>query len=253
MSEGAVSEVLLRARAAAFPAGEFVGQESFVGAAEILTIARRAGIGPGVSVLDLCCGTAGPGLLITRTLGCDYRGVDMDPAAISRARRRAADEGLGVRFDLATVPPLPSGTFDVVILLETILAFRDKHSILREVSSVLPVGGRFAFTVEEGSPLSTAEREAMPASDTVWPIPLPELLSELARVGLRVRWLGSLTHAHQCTVDALVNEYAAAAQDIRVVAGDDVIVNLIAGHRLWSQWLRCGRIRKFALVAEKLP
>jgi len=26
---------------------------------------------------------------------------------------------------------------------------------------------------------------------------------------------------------------------------------LIAAHELWSDWLGCGRVRKFALVAEK--
>jgi hypothetical protein len=26
---------------------------------------------------------------------------------------------------------------------------------------------------------------------------------------------------------------------------------LIAAHRLWSQWLESGRVRKFAFVAEK--
>jgi len=52
---------LQRARLAAYAPGEFVGQESFMRAGEILSLARRAGIGPGVSVLDLCCGVAGPG------------------------------------------------------------------------------------------------------------------------------------------------------------------------------------------------
>ena len=35
---------------------------AFVTAGEVLELARRAGIGPGVRVLDLCCGVAGPGL-----------------------------------------------------------------------------------------------------------------------------------------------------------------------------------------------
>ena len=51
---------LRRAREAAFPAGEFAGQESFMTASEIRALAARAGIGPGVSVLDLCCGVGGP-------------------------------------------------------------------------------------------------------------------------------------------------------------------------------------------------
>ena len=51
---------LEQARAAAYPAGEYVGQESFMRASEVRTLAHRARVGPGVSVLDLCCGVAGP-------------------------------------------------------------------------------------------------------------------------------------------------------------------------------------------------
>jgi hypothetical protein len=47
---------LQRARASAYAPGEFIEQESFMRASEILALAGRAGIEPGVSVLDLCCG-----------------------------------------------------------------------------------------------------------------------------------------------------------------------------------------------------
>src|SRR5436305_14369627 len=77
---------LQRARVSAFAAEEFVGQESFMRAGEILTLARRAGIAPGVSVLDLCCGIARPGRLITPELGCRYLGVDLSPSALAIAR-----------------------------------------------------------------------------------------------------------------------------------------------------------------------
>ena len=49
---------LERARATAHPAGEYVGQESFMRAAEVRRLAHQAQVGPGVSVLDLCCGVA---------------------------------------------------------------------------------------------------------------------------------------------------------------------------------------------------
>jgi len=51
---------LERAQATAYPAGEYVGQESFMRAAEVRRLARQARVGPGVSVLDLCCGVAAP-------------------------------------------------------------------------------------------------------------------------------------------------------------------------------------------------
>ena len=157
---------LQRARVAAYAPGEFVGQESFMRAGEILSLARRAGIGPGVSVLDLCCGVAGPGRHIAAELGCTYLGVDASPSAIELARDRAV--GLPCSFEVAHVPPVPAGPFDVVLLLETLLAFADKEPLLRGVSAALRLGGRFALTVEEGEPLTALERERMPDADTVW-------------------------------------------------------------------------------------
>src|SRR5262249_60537516 len=116
----------------AFGPSEYVEQESFVRASEILEIAERAGIGPGVSVLDLCCGVAGPGRFLTRELGCDYVGVDASGSAVDIARERAGD--LPCRFDVAEIPPLPPGEFEVVLLLETMLAFRAKEALLEAIS-----------------------------------------------------------------------------------------------------------------------
>ena len=67
-------QALQRARVSAYAPGEFVEQESFMRAAEIRALAVQAGIAPGVSVLDLCCGVAGPGRFITRELGCTLSG-----------------------------------------------------------------------------------------------------------------------------------------------------------------------------------
>ena len=129
-------------------------------AGEIRALAARAGVGTAVTVLDLCCGIAGPGRLLTRELGCAYLGVDASASAIALARERAGD--LPCRFAIAQIPPLPAGAFDVVLLLETMLAFEDKDALVREISAALRPGGRFAFTLEEGPPLTAAERAAMP-------------------------------------------------------------------------------------------
>lgn len=246
-----VDRLLWQARKSAFPPGEFVGQQSFVSATEILWLAERAGVGEGVRVLDLCCGVGGPGLLLARRLRCDYLGVDADPDAVAWARRRAADHEVEARFAVATVPPLPVGNFDVVLLLETLLAFRDKRGFLAEVADALPRGGRFGFTVEAGRPLSSVERAGMPDADTVWLTTLWRLQEDLEAVGLRVRCLEDWSTAHRATVDALVAAYAAAEPSVGEAGGANVVGGLIRGHRLWSQWLVAGRVRKFAAVAER--
>lgn len=242
-------EALRRARHAAYPPGEYVGQESFMRAREIRALAVRAGIGPGTSVLDLCCGVAGPGRLITAELGCTYLGVDASASAVELARRRAG--GLPCRFEVARVPPVPAGPFDVVLLLETLLAFPDKDALLRGVAAALPAGGRFAFTVETGSPLTSAERTAMPDADTVWPVPLPELLAGLESSGLVVRWTAECTRSHRVTAAALTRAYLDDRAAIAEGIGERAVDELTAAHRLWSAWLGSGRVRKRAVVAEK--
>jgi len=240
---------LRRARVSAYAPGEFVEQEGFMRAGEIRALARRAGIGRGASVLDLCCGVGGAGRFITQELGCAYLGVDLSPSAIEIARERSGD--LACRFEVARIPPIPRGPFDAVLLLETMLAFPDKQSLIQEISRALAIGGRFAFTVEEGLPLTEAERERMPDADTVWLIPLQELLGLLERAGLVVRWQDDCSRSHQAMADSLLNAFAAEAADIAAQIGGQAVEELLAAHRLWSDWLREGRVRKFAFVAEK--
>ena len=243
------AQALQRARLSAYAPGEFVGQESFMLAAEIRALAGQAGIAPGVSVLDLCCGVAGPGRFITQELGCTYLGVDLSSSAIDIARQSAGD--LSCRFEVSRVPPIPAGPFDVVLLFETMLAFPEKDTLLAEVSRALRTGGRFAFTLEEGQPLTETERERMPDADTVWLTPLPEILTSLERVGLVVRWQEDCSRSHRDVADSLIDAFAADATDIAAQIGGQALEELLAAHRLWSDWLRQGRVRKIAFVAEK--
>lgn len=240
---------LQRARVAAYAPGEFVEQEGFMRAGEILALARRAGIAPGVTVLDLCCGVAGAGRFITRELGCTYLGLDLSFSAIELARGTAGD--LPCRFEVAQIPPLPPGPFDVVLLFETMLAFPDKESLLEGIAGALTSGGRFVFTMEEGSPLTDAERARMPDADTVWLTPLPEMLACLEQVGLSVRWQDDCSRPHRDVADSLIKAFEADATDIRAHIGRRALDELLAAHRLWSDWLKEGRIRKLALVTEK--
>ena len=120
------------------------------------------------------------------------------------------------------------------------LAFRDKATLLDHVSRALPVGGRFAFTVEEGRPLTEAERAQMPAADTVWLIPL-ERAARSARACRSGRPLaGGLERV--ASLDGRLAGRAYAAEGLE---------DLVTSHRLWSEWLASGRVRKFALVAER--
>ena len=240
-------QALRRARMSAYAPGEFAEQESFMTAGEIRSLALQAGIGPGVSVLDLCCGIAGPGRLVAQELGCANLGVDASTSAVAIARERAGD--LPCQFEVASVPPLPAGPFDVVLLLETMLAFEDKDTLVRGIAAALAPVGRFAFTLEEGAPLTAAERAAMPDADTVRLTPLDEMEASLRRGGLEVTWQEDHSGAHLATARALTAAFAADADAITAVIGRRALDDLLAAHRLWIEWLERGRVRKLALVA----
>ena len=218
-------------------------------ASEIRALAERAGIVAGTAVLDVCCGVAGPGRLLTRELDCSYLGVDSSASAVDIARERA--RGLPCRFVVAQVPPLPPGGFDAVLLLETMLAFRDKQPLVEGISRALAPGGRFAFTVEEGMPLTESERAPMPDADTVWLTPLDDLHALLARAGLVVRWQKDCSPSHRAVAESLTDAFAADAPAIASQIGRRALDELLTAHRLWSQWLASGRVRKIAVVAER--
>ena len=171
-------------------------------------------------------------IVITAESGCRYLGVDQSASALATARELAGT--LPCRFEQAHLPPLPEGRFEVVFLLETMLAFPDKDALMGEVARVLEPGGRFAFTVEEGRPLTQQERARMPAADTVWPIELAEYSS-----------------SHHAIATALLRCYRADSPQIAAQIGKQATAELITAHQLWSDWLGSGRVRKFAMVAEK--
>jgi ubiquinone/menaquinone biosynthesis C-methylase UbiE len=158
----------------------------------------------------------------------------------------------------------------VVLLLETMLAFPDKEALVREVARTLEPGGRFAFTAEEGRPLTRPEQSRMPAADTVWPVELAELTDVLRNAGLAVTWQQEYSSAHHAVATALLRCYRAESAQIAGQIGEPAspalrstsvnsasqigeraTAELITAHQLWSDWLGSGRMRKFAIVAEK--
>ena len=149
-------------------------------ASEIRALAAQAGIAPGSRCWTCAAGLPAP--------GGSSRGSWAAPTWVStpaRARCHSARARGRPALPLRgrTDPAPPGRPFDVVLLLETMLAFEDKDALVREISAALGPGGRFAFTLEEGQPLTAAERAAMPDADTVWLTPLDEMAASLERAG----------------------------------------------------------------------
>jgi hypothetical protein len=101
-----------------------------------------------------------------------------------------------------------------VLLLEAMLEFEHKDALVRAVVAALKPAGRFAFTLEEGPPLTPAERAAMPDGETVWLTPLDEMRACLDRAGLAVTWHEDHSRAHGATARALAGAFAADAENI---------------------------------------
>jgi hypothetical protein len=91
----------------------------------------------------------------------------------------------------------------------------------------------------------------MPDADTVSLIPLPEMLSCLQQAGFVVRWQEDWSRSHGAIADSLLGAFASDAPDIAAQIGHRALEELLVAHRLWSDWLRDGRVHKVALVAEK--
>ena len=80
----------------------------------------------------------------------------------------------------------------------------------------LATAGRFAFTLEEGLPLTDAERGRMPDADTVWLTPLAEMRALLDQAGLVVTWQDDRSAAHRAMAERLA---AAFSADANAIAG----------------------------------
>jgi hypothetical protein len=106
--------------------------------------------------------------------------------------------------------------------------------------------------MEAGLPLADSEQERMPDSDTVWLTPFDELLASLERVGLQVRWQEECSSSHGAMADSLADAFEADSSAIARQIGREALDELLAAHRLWSDWLRAGRVRKIAFVAQKV-
>jgi len=244
--------LLAEIAAPAFGSGEYVGQESMVTASEVRELARAAGIAAGTRVVDLCCGTAGPGALIAAETGCHLLGVDASVEAAVLARERADAWRCAARTAFAAGDalhaPLTQG-FDAALLLETMLGIEDKTALLREVGRLLVPGGRFALTLEAGEPLTPAERGALPGGD-VWFTPEAAFWALLTGAGFQVTWSRDLTMGHAALTWRLVEAYEGARGRIVAEMGESHWAQLVGQHRAFARWMDAGRLRKVAMVAQ---
>ena len=146
-----------------------MGQQIHIGGfLSSMDLAERAGIGAGMSGVDLCCCSgAGMRFLVRFRNVAQMRGVDATPAMVELGRRRTQAEGFDkddrITFTLADAcdTGLPAGSADFVWGEDAWCYVVDKTKLIREAVRLTKPGGTIAFTdwMEGPAGLSDAEAE----------------------------------------------------------------------------------------------
>ncbi|MDX6533873.1 MAG: hypothetical protein QOF68_1617, partial [Gaiellales bacterium] len=59
------------------------------------------------------------------------------------------------------------------------------------------------------------------------------------------------SQSHRAMAESLIDAFVADETAIAAQIGRRALDELLAAHRVWSDWLRTGRVRKIAFVAKK--
>ena len=112
-------------------------------------------------VMDLCTGTAGVAIEVTRAYGSRVVGVDLSRDMLLRAMVKVRNKGLDKRIDLvagrAESLGFPDAIFDAVCFTYLLRYVEDPDATLREVVRVLKPGGRLA-SLDFGVPENVVAR-----------------------------------------------------------------------------------------------
>ena len=127
----------------------------FGGGAAREQLLAQAAIRPSDRVFDLGCGTGTMAVFIEQQLPqVEIVGLDPDPKALARARKKAQRAGFAIQFDqgFGDRLPYPAASFDRAFssFMFHHLPVEEKGKTLREVHRVLKPGGEFHLADFEG-------------------------------------------------------------------------------------------------------
>ena len=131
---------------------EMWGSAPFENIAELIAdthdvLAARLGPRPGERWLDLACGAGDVAFRAARG-GADVTASDLSPTLVETARRRAAEAGLEITFEVADCENLPQSdaSFDVISSGVGVIFAPDHARVAAELARVCRPGGRLGFT-----------------------------------------------------------------------------------------------------------
>ena len=108
----------------------------------LLSVLGQPGMGSGAKVADIGCG-AGTFSRLWAEAGCRVMGLDVNPALVDIARKRAGSDGIAIDFRVGSADalPWPDSTFDIVVMPELLEHVPKWRACLAEASRVLRTGG----------------------------------------------------------------------------------------------------------------
>ncbi len=121
----------------------------------------QAGLTAESHVLEVACNMGTTAIEVARRYGCHITGIDMDKAALDKARQNIRQAGVEslvtVQMANALELPFPDSQFDVVINEAMLTMYPDdgKERLLKEYARVLKPGGRLLthdLLLTEGTP-----------------------------------------------------------------------------------------------------
>jgi ubiquinone/menaquinone biosynthesis C-methylase UbiE len=130
-----------------------------------MDLAEKAGVGPGMKGIDLCCCNGAGMRFLVRFRNVDsMQGVDATEKVVERGRRRCKEEGLSdkMEFVLADVceSGLPDGGADFVWGEDAWCYVVDKEKLVSEAVRLVRPGGTIAFTDWIEGPAGLTDEEA---------------------------------------------------------------------------------------------
>jgi SAM-dependent methyltransferase len=108
----------------------------------------------GGAVADVGCGYGAPTIAMAQAFPRSrFLGIDADDASVARARRAAAEAGLGgrVTFEVADAAGLPGGEYDLVTFLDCLHDLGDPAGALHRARETLGPGGSVLLVEHAGS------------------------------------------------------------------------------------------------------
>jgi SAM-dependent methyltransferase len=108
-------------------------------------VVERARVAPGERVLDVACGTGNAALLAAARGAEEVVGVDLEPALLEVAERRASEVGAAIEWVAGDAAALPvaDGGFDAVLSVFGVMYALDAEAAARELArACAPEGGR---------------------------------------------------------------------------------------------------------------